>query len=134
MSQTTVRTVPAPVEIRHLVGTVTRIRIVEKQLNRDDLVVSEPLGLVQRISEASAVIAMTTGRLNHVPQLLDELNRLQAELPALDHHERLLLKMCANLLESHHQVRHPKNRFTVEEYFKLPGKWEYIDGMLLAHD
>ena len=65
-----------------------------------------------------------------MPKLLDEINRLQTELPELDKHERLVLKMCANLLESHHRVRTPKNRLTVDEYFEVPGKFELIDGML----
>jgi hypothetical protein len=65
-----------------------------------------------------------------VTKLLDEINRLQKELPDLDEHERMLLKMCGNLLESHHRVRRPHNRLTVDEYFKVPGRWELMDGML----
>jgi hypothetical protein len=58
---------------------------------------------------------------------------LQSELSDLDADERRLLKMCANLLESHYDVKDPRNRFTVEEYRKIPGRWELIDGMLLYH-
>jgi hypothetical protein len=53
-------------------------------------------------------------------KLLDEIDRLQKELPGMDEHERLLLKMVANLLESRHKVRRPQNRFTVDEYMKVP--------------
>ena len=63
-------------------------------------------------------------------KLLDEMNRLQKELTGLDERERLLLKMFANLLESHYEVRKPKNSLTAEEYFKVPGRWELLDGML----
>lgn len=65
-----------------------------------------------------------------MPKLLDEVNRLQKELPDMDEHERLLLKMCANLLESYHHIPVPQNRLTADEYFKVPGKWELYDGML----
>ena len=67
-----------------------------------------------------------------MPKLLDEIGRLQREMPGLDDHERVLLKMVGNLLESHYEVPKPKNRFTVEEYMKVPGRWELIDGMLYA--
>ena len=63
-------------------------------------------------------------------KILDEINRLQKELPGLDEYERLLLKMCANLLESYHEVRAPQSRLTAEEYFEMPGRWELMDGML----
>jgi len=36
-----------------------------------------------------------------MPKLLDGIYRLQSELTDLDSREKLLLKMCANLLESH---------------------------------
>jgi hypothetical protein len=29
-------------------------------------------------------------------------------------------------------VKNPRNRLTVEEYEKVPGRWELLDGML--HD
>ena len=65
-----------------------------------------------------------------VPKLLEEIYRLQTELTALDADEQRLLKMCANLLESHYEVREPRNRLTGEEYEKMPGRWELSDGML----
>jgi len=65
-----------------------------------------------------------------VPRLLDEVYRLQTELTGLDAEERLLLKMFANLLESHYEVKEPRNRLTFEEFEKTPGRWEMMDGML----
>lgn len=40
----------------------------------------------------------------HLPKLLEETYRLQSELTALDADEELLLKMFANLLETHYQT------------------------------
>jgi hypothetical protein len=65
-----------------------------------------------------------------MPKLLSEIYRVQSELTDLDSEEQLLLKMFANLLESHYQVKTPRNAFTAEEYFKVPGRWELMDGML----
>ncbi len=65
-----------------------------------------------------------------MPKLLDEIYRIQNEFPDLDSRESLLLKMCANLLEDYYEVKNPLNRFTVEEYMKVPGRWELLDGML----
>ena len=65
-----------------------------------------------------------------MPKLLDEIYRLQGDLTDVDHRAQQLLKMCANLLESHYHVRKPRNRFTAEEYLKLPGRFELLDGML----
>ena len=65
-----------------------------------------------------------------MPQLLDEINRLQEKLTTLDEHERLLLKMFANLLETHYEIGKPQNALTSEEYDEVPGKWELWDGML----
>jgi len=65
-----------------------------------------------------------------VPRLLDEVYRLQTELTGLHAEERLLLKMFANLLESHYEVKEPRNRLTFEEFEKTPGRWEMMDGML----
>ena len=65
-----------------------------------------------------------------MPKLLDEIYRLQVELTDLDVDEERLLKMCANLLESHYGVKEPRNRLTFEEYDKMPGRWELLDGML----
>jgi hypothetical protein len=65
-----------------------------------------------------------------MPKLLDEVYRLQSELAELDAGERLLLKMFANLLESHYEVKQPRNPLTFEEYEKVPGRWELMDGML----
>jgi len=65
-----------------------------------------------------------------MPKLLGEIYRLQSELTDLDSEEKLLLKMFANLLESHYQVRSPLNGLTAEEYFKVPGRWELVDGLL----
>lgn len=65
-----------------------------------------------------------------MPKLLEEAYRLQNELTALDDKERLLLKMFANLLEGHYEVKEPRNQLTDEEYFAVPGRWELIDGML----
>ena len=66
------------------------------------------------------------------PRLLQELYRIQSEVTDLDEHARLLLKMCANMLESHYQVK-PQNRLTPEEYFELPGRFEMMQGMLIYH-
>jgi hypothetical protein len=65
-----------------------------------------------------------------MPKLLAEVYRLQAEFTDLDAKERRLLKMFANLLESHYEVKEPRNRLTFEEYEKIPGRWELFDGML----
>jgi hypothetical protein len=65
-----------------------------------------------------------------VPKLLDEAYRLQTELTGLDADERRLLKMFANLLESHYEVKEPRNRLSFEEYEKVPGRWELAGGML----
>jgi hypothetical protein len=64
-----------------------------------------------------------------LPKLLEEIYRVQRELTNLDDRERLLLKMCANLLESHYEVK-PQNGLTSEEYFQVPGRFEMVDGML----
>jgi len=63
-------------------------------------------------------------------KLLDAIDRVQDDFPDLDSRERLLLKMCANLLEDYYNVKNPQNRLTVEEYEKVPGRWELFDGML----
>jgi hypothetical protein len=68
-----------------------------------------------------------------VPRLLDEIYRLQTELTALDEDERRFLKMFANLLEGHYEVEQPKNRLTIEEFEKMPGRWELWDGFLHDH-
>jgi hypothetical protein len=65
-----------------------------------------------------------------MPTLLDEVYRLQSGLTGLDADEQRLLKMFANLLESHYEVKEPRNRLTFEEYEKIPGRWELWDGML----
>jgi hypothetical protein len=65
-----------------------------------------------------------------VPRLLEEVYRLQTELTHIDPDERCLLKMFANLLESHHQIKEPRNRLTFEEYERMPGRWEMLHGML----
>jgi hypothetical protein len=58
------------------------------------------------------------------------MNRLQQQLTELNERERLLLKMFANLLETHYEVRKPQNALTAKEYFKVPGGWELSDGTL----
>lgn len=65
-----------------------------------------------------------------MPKLLDGIYRLQSELTDLDSEEQLLLKMFANLLEGHYRVGTPRNCLTSEEYFKVPGRWELLDGLL----
>ena len=67
-----------------------------------------------------------------MPRLLDEIYRLQRELTDADDHEKIILKMCANLLEDYHHVPEPKNRFTRNDYVKVPGRWELIEGMLYS--
>jgi hypothetical protein len=77
-----------------------------------------------------------TGRAHYalvMPKLLDEIYRLQSQLTELDDDEQLLLKMCANLLESHYRVKNPRNALTVEEYERVPGRWELSDGMLESY-
>ncbi len=69
-----------------------------------------------------------------MPKLLEEIYALQDKMAGkLDADEALLLKMCANLLESHHAVKEPRNRLTKEEYFRVPGRFEMYDGMLLNY-
>ncbi|MGD1068601.1 MAG: hypothetical protein ABSB15_00545 [Bryobacteraceae bacterium] len=68
--------------------------------------------------------------LKSMPQLLDAIYRLQDDFPDLDSRERLLLKMFANVFEDYYEVKNPRNRLTVEEYEKVPGRWELFDGML----
>jgi hypothetical protein len=68
--------------------------------------------------------------LKSMPKLLDAIYRVQEEFPDLEDRERLLLKMCANLLEDYYEVKDPRNRLTFEEYEKVPGRWELLDGML----
>lgn len=63
-------------------------------------------------------------------KLLDEIERLQDESYGFDPYEHLLLKMCANMLESYYEVRTPKHRLKAEEYFEVPGRFELWDGML----
>jgi hypothetical protein len=65
-----------------------------------------------------------------MPRLLDEVYRLQRDLTGLDSDEQRLLKMFANLLESHYDVREQRNRLTFEEYEKVPGRFELMHGML----
>ena len=65
-----------------------------------------------------------------MPKLLAGIYRLQKDLTDLDPEEQLLLKMFANLLESHYEVKEPQNRLTDEEYEQVPGRWELCDGML----
>lgn len=78
--------------------------------------------------------ARTTGIpstiLKGMPKLLDRIYQLQDDFPDLDGRERLLLKMCANLLEDYYEAKNPRNRLTDDEYFKVPGRWELYDGML----
>lgn len=68
-----------------------------------------------------------------MPRLLDEIYRIQNDLTDLDKDEKLLLKMCANLLESHYEIKNPRNQLTFEEYEKVPGRWELLDGMLSSY-
>lgn len=49
-----------------------------------------------------------------MPKLLDKIYRMQAELTDLDPDEQRLLKMFGNLLESHYEVKEPRNRLTVD--------------------
>jgi hypothetical protein len=65
-----------------------------------------------------------------MPRLLKEIYRVQEELQDLDAHERLMLRMFANLLEGYHRVQTPKNQLTDEEFAALPGRWELVNGML----
>ncbi len=65
-----------------------------------------------------------------MPRLLNEVYRLQRDLAEIDSHEQRLLMMFANLLESHYDLAEPRNRLTFEEYEKVPGRWELVDGVL----
>jgi hypothetical protein len=65
-----------------------------------------------------------------MPKLLEEIYRLQREFTDLDDRERILLKISANLFESYYEVKVPRNQFTIEEYEKVPGRWELVQGML----
>jgi hypothetical protein len=68
-----------------------------------------------------------------MPKLLDEVYRLQSELAELADDEQLLLKMFANLLESHYELKEARNALTFEEYEAVPGRWELVDGMLESY-
>jgi hypothetical protein len=68
-----------------------------------------------------------------MPRLLEEVYHLQSQLTDLDDDDLRLLKMFANLLESHYEVREPRNRLNFEEYDKVPGRWELMDGMLRSY-
>jgi hypothetical protein len=63
-------------------------------------------------------------------KLLDAIYRVQDDFPDLDSREHQLLKMCANPFEDYYEVKNPRNRLTLEEYEKVPGRWELFDGML----
>ena len=65
-----------------------------------------------------------------MPRLLDEVYRLQRDLSEISNDEGRLLKMFANLLESHYGIPEPRNRLTFEEYERILGRWELMDGML----
>ncbi|MFN7919314.1 MAG: hypothetical protein U0Q16_04410 [Bryobacteraceae bacterium] len=65
-----------------------------------------------------------------MPRLLQEMYRLQAEPTGFNEEERRLLKMFANILESHYEVEERRNLLTVEEYLLLPGRWELLEGVL----
>ncbi|HLI85501.1 MAG TPA: hypothetical protein VKV17_16420 [Bryobacteraceae bacterium] len=65
-----------------------------------------------------------------MPRLLEEIYRLQRDLTEIDNDEQRLLKMFANLFESHYEVPEPRNRLAFKEYEKVPGRWELLDGML----
>jgi hypothetical protein len=65
-----------------------------------------------------------------MPHILDEIYRLQSGSPNLDPHERLILKACANLLETHHNMPSPRNRLTEEEFLAIPQRLELVNGML----
>jgi hypothetical protein len=62
--------------------------------------------------------------------ILAEIHRLQSESPDLDPHERLILKACANLLETHRNVPSPRNRLTEEEFLAIPQRLDLVNGML----
>jgi hypothetical protein len=66
-----------------------------------------------------------------VPRLLNEIYRLQTELTGIGWYDQMILKMIANLLESHHGVT-ARSGFTFEEFCQVPGRWELIDGMLIG--
>jgi hypothetical protein len=54
-----------------------------------------------------------------------------ARFPDLDDRERILLKISANLFESYYEIKNPRNQLTIEEYEKVPGRWELMHGMLI---
>jgi hypothetical protein len=66
-----------------------------------------------------------------VPRLLNEIYRLQTELTGIGWYDQMILKMMANLLESHHGVE-LRNKLTFEEFEEIPGRWELIDGELVG--
>jgi hypothetical protein len=55
-----------------------------------------------------------------MPRLLDEIYRLQRDLTEVDNDERRLLKMFANLLESHYGIPEPRNRLSLRSTKKSP--------------
>ncbi len=84
----------------------------------------------ENVFQAKKNFPTRIGYAENMPKLLEEIYRLQSELTELDPDEQRLLKMCANILETHYEVAEPRNRLTSEEYFKVPGRWELWHGML----
>jgi len=69
-----------------------------------------------------------------MPEILTRIYSIQSELPHLDRHERLILKLCANLLEAYHRISKPKNALTDAEFCAIPKRWELLNGMLTDYD
>ena len=53
-----------------------------------------------------------------MPRLLEEVYRLRRDPTGIDSEEQRLVKMFANLLESHHDVPEPRNRLTFGRFDK----------------
>lgn len=68
--------------------------------------------------------------------LLDELCRLADRHEEASEEERLILKMAISLLDQladPHGTRSRKVKFSLEEYQRVPGRWELADGQLVSY-
>ncbi|MDQ2898568.1 MAG: hypothetical protein M3Y07_02065 [Acidobacteriota bacterium] len=66
--------------------------------------------------------------------LLDEVSALAEKHKNAPEKERLILKMAISLLN---QIENPDGpyrvSFTFEEYERVPGRWEMVDGQLVDY-
>jgi len=68
--------------------------------------------------------------------LLDELCELAERHKDAREEERLVVKMAISLLDQLNDpqgTRPRKVRFTLDEYMRVPGRWEVVDGQLVSY-